>query len=221
MDLLLSEQLLLIALTGPGRPATAGQPAIRVGVAGGVVMELLLRGLVTHERGLVAVAPATGRTGDGAIDRAVDQIRASKLPRELKYWIRALATPALTATLLNRMAADSVIRSERVRVLWLFRATRYREVNSRVRAELVAGLERAIFGGTDLDPRTRALVTLVAACRLLDQVVPRERLRDGRRLAKAIAASDTGGQAVSAVIRAVEAEMTAVMTAATTAATTS
>jgi hypothetical protein len=214
---LLSEELLLVAfMPEKGRASAHPGGALDFGLAGGVVMDLVLREAVRLEgKKLVAADPRP--QGDDVLDNAVVRIRSSQRPRDPKHWVVQLGRARLKDQLLHRLVGRAVLGEREERVLGLFRTTRHELLDPAPRAALLERVERALLGEGDLDARLASLVSLVSACGLVDRLVAVDRRRDARQRARAIAAGDVGGQAVSSAIRAAQdATTAAVMAAAAT-----
>lgn len=218
MELLLSEELLLAAFVPEkGRASAHSGGALDFGLAGGVVMELVLREAVQLDgKKLVAVDHRPQR--DDVLDSALVRIRSSHRPRDPRHWVAQLGRAHLKDQLLQRLIARGVLGAQEQRVLGLFRTTRYDLLDPAPRAEVLGRLERALLGEIELDARLTSLVALVSACGLVDRIVTGDRRREARARASAIASGDIGGEAVSSAIRAAQGATTAAITAAVMAA---
>ncbi len=220
MELLVSEELLLVAFVPEkGRASAHPSGALDFGLAGGVVMELVLREAVRLE-GKKLVASDHRPQGDDVLDSALLRIRSSHRPRDPKHWVVQLGRAHLKHQLLHRLVERGTLGAQEQRVLGLFRTTRHELLDAAPRAEVLGRVERALLGEGDLDARTASLVALVSACGLVDRVVAGDRRREARQRATAIATGDVGGRAVSSAIRAAQDATTAAITAAVLAAST-
>lgn len=217
----LPEELVLVAVDAERRRACpAGRDTLSYGLAGAVVTELLLQGAVhVTERGLLTVA---GRpTGDELLDDVLLGIRASRRPRPVTSWVRALAgrSANLHRRLGRRLVRAGVLREERRRVLGVLPVPRHAVADEAVLAGLRRRLRAGLLGHGALDSRTASLIGLVGACGLVDGLVARDERRTARRRAATIGGEDPASAAVSAAIRDARAAVAAGVAAAAVAST--
>jgi hypothetical protein len=221
MNTTLAEELLLLALD-PEQP-TATTPAGTIlahGLAGGLVLELLLRQAVAvsgHGRLMVTDQPAA----DELLDDVLVRIRASRRPHDVTGWVRVLARrpTSLRRRLARRLLHAGVLREDVHRVLGMVPVRRYAVADAAALERLRARLRAALLGDSALDPRTASLIALAGACGLVDGLVDRSKRRDARRRAAAISDRALAGGAVAAAIRQAQADVIAGVTAAIVAST--
>ena len=222
MNATLADELLLVALHRQGRaPAAATRAALAHGLAGGLVLELLLRGAV-EVSGRVLLARPGRVTGDELLDDALARLRASRRPHSVDRWIRVLARrpSSLQSCLAGRLVQAGVLREEVRRVLGVLPVRRHAVADQAAVAGLRARLRAALLGDGVLEPRTASLVVLVGACGLVDVLVARPERRGARGRAAQLAEHDPAAAAVTAAIRRAQAGVAAGVTAAVTTSTT-
>lgn len=219
VDLLLAERFLLISLN-PRTGKTDAYPALalRLALAGALVMDLLFRGVAELQGD--RVVPVRPAAGDPLLDQTLGRIAVSRRPRTLKHWVRAIGDPR--RQLLARLVERGVLAERRHRVMGLFPTTRHVLVVPAALEETVAPLRAVLTGQPwNATPAMLALVSLVSVTGLVGRIVPSPYLKDARRRAKAIARGDLGGQAVSDAVRQSQAAVNASVMAAISAGTTS
>jgi Golgi phosphoprotein 3 (GPP34) len=228
MEMLIAEDLLLLlmddekgrlAATSQARPLFGGALLIELALAGTAEMEEK-RGY-WHVPKVSASSPATpGLTQpDPLLARAWATI--AEKPRSAQDLVQRLGK-GVREELQDRLVAKGILERRERRVLGLFPAATWpaldlaheREVRDRLHAVLVQGLTP--------DPRTAALVALLAAVDQAHRVVPPGDLKASELKRRAKAVSE-GAWAAKAVRDAVAATQTAITTAviASTAASTS
>lgn len=216
MDNRLADDFLLLALDDRGANLV-GDPGLDYGLAGAVLLDLMLAGRLDLAGDRVVVADATP-VGDPVADAALERVAAAREPRKPDAWIQPLSD-GLRGRLLERQVEAGVLRVEQDRVLWVFPRTRYASatgaepaVESAVRRELTA----AIDGTGAVPARTAALLGLVQAVGLAGRLFPD---RDSKALKARLGEIAAGNWAAEAVqqsiarIQAVIASMAAVSAA--------
>jgi hypothetical protein len=203
MEANLAERLLLLAYKDDGTPE-GDADAVDYGLAGAVLMDLMLAGRVDLAESRVVVTDAAP-TGDPVLDEVLTKIAAAAKPAPPQDWVQELTL--LRERLLGRLVERGVLRRERDKVLLVFPRTRYPASTGgepAVETETRRELQSAVDGAGPVDPRTAALCALVRAAGL-DGVVfpgrPSEQLRE--RLA-AIASTAWPDRAVGQALKELE-----------------
>jgi hypothetical protein len=198
----LAEELLLVALDPERRaPAATTRAGLAHGLAGGLLLDLLLRG-AGEVPGRVLLARPGRVTGDELLDGVLARVCASR-PHSVEGWIRILARPAgsLRMRLVHRLVQARVLREETSRVLGVVPVRRYAVDDQAALKELRTRLRSALLGDGALDPRTASLVALVDACGLVDGLVAAPQRRGARRRAAQLTDRDPAAASVTAAIR--------------------
>jgi hypothetical protein len=218
----LADDFLLLALDDRGSN-TVGDPTLDYGLAGAVLLDLMLTGRLDLTDGRVVVRDLTP-VGDPVADAALTKIAAETKPRKPGAWIQPL-TGGLRAQLLERQVQAGVLRKEDDRVLWVFPRTRYASATgaepaaeTAVRQELTA----AVDGTGAVPERVAALLGLVQAVGMAGKLFPgrdkkalKARLQEigeGNWVAEAVRQSITQVQAAIASMAAVSAATMVVTT---------
>lgn len=199
----LADELFLLAhRPDTGKGVTDGT-ALTVGVAGALVAELAVTERIELDAKRVTVinhAPV----GDPELDGLLARIAGEPRPRKPDWWITKLNKRDLPRRVATRLAAHGVIRDEEHRVLGLFPAHRYPELDPRLRQEIIGRL-RAAFGGERPSARTAALVALLNACGMDRKVFPDMDRRMLKHRAKEISEAEWAGEATRKVIQGIRA----------------
>lgn len=218
METSLPEELLLIAYSDEGA-MVASTEAVDCGLAGAVLMELMLADRLTLGKQVVTVTSGYP-AGDPLLDDALARIRAASRPRPPREWVKQLRD-GLRERVLERLVARGVLRRERDRVLWIFPRTRYPSATGAepaVETDARHRLRAMLDGSGPVDPRTAALGALVRAAGLDQEVFPELSGRERERRLAAAVATGWPDRAVQRAIKDLQDEVATMV--ATTAVTT-
>jgi hypothetical protein len=199
MEANLAERLLLLAYKDDGTP-DGDTEAVDYGLAGAVLMDLMLAGRLGLAGGQVVVTDATP-TGDPVLDEVLATIGAAKSAEPPQEWVERLTR--LRDRLLDRLVERGVLRRERDRMLWVIPYTRYPSSTGAepdVETWTRHHLRSAVDGSGPVDTRTAALCALVRAAGLESLVFPD---RPGEQLA-AVASSAWPDRAVREALKELE-----------------
>ena len=220
----LADDLLLVLLDADtGRPKVE-RTMFDYALSGAVLLHLALDHRVDIPPGpsrrarVVVLDP--GSTGDDVLDDALHRIETT--PARADKLVPALSK-GLRARLLGRAERQHLVHHEEDRVLRLFRRDRWPAGDARTRSRLVARLSDVLLRGTTSDPRTSALIALLAAIDAAHVVVDARGRADRaavRRRAREIGAGAWAADAVRKAVEAVQAAVAASTTGAVVAATT-
>jgi golgi phosphoprotein 3 len=225
--LTLAEELLLLGLRDEqGTVASSASVSLRYGVTGALFADLISLGrLGLDDRGRIGVLDVSP-TGDDLFDDVLAQVAERKKPRALKDWVLGLGQSQLKVLdrLERRLVDRGILREEEGRILWVFPTHRFPELDHMPELLVRERLRAVVLGGEQPDARTSALLALVRATRLIDEVFAKEERNTAKARLEALARSEASGAAVSDAVKAFEAAtMAAVMAsvAASSAATSS
>jgi hypothetical protein len=217
MDLILAEQLLLIALDdAKGRDTTDwGSDA---GLAAALLLDLARLGLVEVDADgrIAAVDGAT--PGREALVDAYSAIRDSSRRRDAKGWVGRLPrelTP-LRERIARGLVARGVLSEEHTTRLGILPTTRFPERDPEPERRLRERLHEVLVDGRDPAEEEALLIGLLEPLGLVDSLVPRDRRRAARRRAKAVAEEGVAGSAVRDSVQAVQAAVIAATVTTTT-----
>ncbi len=175
------------------------------GVAGGILLDLVLAGRVAVRDGRLEVADRTP-TGvpllDGRLERITDWTGGGSR-KKASDWLAKDQAKSVRAAV-ESLCGRGLVTEERIRVLGLFPVRRYPEADGSVEREVRERLESVVVGGADPDERTAGLVSVLHAAGLHRQAfpgLPRKRVEP--RMA-GIAGGNWAGDSVRRAIRDVQ-----------------
>jgi hypothetical protein len=218
-DLLLSEELLLLALDaekGRDRTSWGADP----GLAGALLLDLAEGGRLRADDERLVVAPGP-MPGPQLLRDALAVLEEDGRPRKPKHWIDGL--PRRLKPFKQRVAARllerGVLRRDESKVLGLFPRTRYAELDAGPERALRDRLVGILVEGAEPDRRSALLLGLVRPAGLIGELVPREQRKAATRRAEEVAESGLVGTAVDRAVRDVQASILTASTAAIVAST--
>jgi uncharacterized membrane protein YgcG len=180
MQASLPEELLLLALHDEkGSVIPAAASVLNGALVGAVMMELGLQGRLREDVDGTLLADPTP-TGDEILDEALQRISDADRPRMPSYWVGRLARriPRLKDRLLEGLVARGVLERRERRILWVFPSRSFPLADAAAEQQARDRIRAVILEDRAPDARTAALIGLVRACNLVDEVfAPHERTR--------------------------------------------
>ena len=225
METLVAEDLLLLLLDD-ARGTLAASSSAQSLFGGALLVELALAGLVEVEdrpsrwtsAKVRPVADAT-RPGDPLLAEALATVGGK--PRSAQDLVNRIGK-GVREQLQERLVHRGVLERREGRILGLFPHTTWPAVDVGHEREVRQRLQQVLVTGIDPDPRTAALVGLLAAVDQAHRQVDRRPLSAAqvKKRAKAVAEGAWAADAVRDAVRAAQAATTAAVVAATSVATT-
>ena len=171
-------------------------------LGGALLLELDLLGHVHIDDG--RVHPTEDATGQGHLDRMLDELRGSRRPRKVKAWVQRVGHRSWPRrVVLDRLVERGILRRDRRKFLGIVPYTRYpvidREVTDRLRQHVADTLLQPEPVTVTRDAMLGALLA-PAGGRLLRRLVPTDRRRDALRRAKELSKGEGVSQEVAAAI---------------------
>ncbi|MCG8604912.1 GPP34 family phosphoprotein [bacterium] len=216
----LAEQLMLLALHDEkGSVLTS---AMHLGLAGAIVLDLLFKKKVELQGGRIEILDDRP-TGDSSLDHTLELIRQSKRARSPKYWVSKIPNKVrdLDVRVADQLVRKEIVRREGRRILWVFNIDRYPTANAAPESEIRHRIRNVVLHDHAAEDEEIALISLMKACGLVNEVFARPERRAARRKIKEVTEGEAVGQAVSAVVTEMTVAITTAVTAATVAATAS
>jgi hypothetical protein len=201
----LAEDLFLLVChdaTGKARIPTA---YLDLGLGGGLLLDLVLRGRVTLVDDHVVVVERA-LVGDPLLDAALDTVTGNSKPHEPEYWVRHLAR-GTRAAVQSRLVAAGVLMVDEHKVLGVIPVHHAHQVDGRISHELVSRLHAAVVLGRPASRETAAVVSLALAVGLSQHLFPRSDRRAIRHRMEEIADGEWVGAAVKHAIDAIDASL--------------
>ena len=204
--LTLPEEVVLLVLDEEsGALLPIPQRTLDSALAGGALMELALQDRIDSDlESLWVVDPSP--VGEPYLDDLLRQLSESKGKHDSEMWIQRLSedSGSIQEAALRRLVERGVLREEEKRFLWVFESRRYPMIDGKEEREVKLRIMGVLFSEEIPDPRDVALISLVDACRLFEELLgPRELERVRDRIA-VIRKLDLIGQAMQAKIREIE-----------------
>ena len=168
-------------------------------------MELALQDRVDSDPNSLWVVDPTP-IGESYLDQLLRQLADSEGKSNSETWIQRLSedSGSIQEAALQRLVERGVLREEEKRFLWVFESRRYPMIDGKEEREVKLRIMGVLFSEEIPDPRDVALISLVDACRLFEELLgPRELERVRDRIA-VIRKLDLIGQAMQAKIREIE-----------------
>jgi hypothetical protein len=163
----LHQELYLLAHDEEGRPVIH-MPALRLGLAGAVLLDLVLTARLDLVGGQLVVHDRTA-IGDGVVDTVVPALLADRhrQDRQLRTWLKRLAEDADERTRASLVAAGVLARTSR-RGLGIVPRTTYEPTSHAPTVIARSGPRYAVHGHQYPDTQCAALCGLLAVLRLHD-----------------------------------------------------
>ena len=221
MQLTLAQQLLLLALKDEkGSVIMSSSMALPYGLVWAITMELFMKKRLAFNEKKVVVLDASP-TEDPLQDEALAIIKDFGKQKDAKYWVQKLASKIKKSQ--DRIAAQlveqGILRKEEHEFLWLIPYKRYPTQNAEPEKDIRYKVRGVISGRYQLDDRSAALLSLIKACELTNEVFDKFERKEAKRLVKEIAKDDRIGQAVTGVVNEVNAAVMAAVMASVAAST--
>jgi Golgi phosphoprotein 3 len=218
----LSEELLLLALRDKkGTLVSSASTALKFGLAGAVLMELTLQRRLSIAEDKFTVSDPTP-TGDDILDEALAKIKASQKSRKAKHWVSKLAgIKKMKERLLDRLVNEGILRREEHRILRVISTKRYPTAYSGPEMKLRGRIRSVVLDGKTPDERTVIIISLLSACKLVNEVFVKEERKEANKRIKEICKGEAVGKAVSDTVAAVHAAVFVAIIASSAASTAS
>jgi hypothetical protein len=166
----LPDELLLLGIDDTaGRPLVLGR-ALDLGVAGAVLVELVLAGRLAVQPDQVTLLDPDP-VGDAVAEAALDRIRRADEPLDPKHWVRELAK-GVREQVLDRLVAEGVVEREESWLLGVFHRTRYPLLNPAPETAAQLRLDATVRHGQLPGRHTVALAALLDAVDLGPTLYP-------------------------------------------------
>lgn len=223
--MLIAEELLLLILDDQTGKLSVDGTNVDLGLAGGVLVELVVLGKVdiaaeneSVKKGRLVVRDALP-TGDSVLDAGLAHVaeRVGKRPQSVLGPIKK----QLRNTLLERLVAAGEVRSEHGKILGIFPTLRFPAAATGHESASRARLGDVLIRGLEPDPRTGALIGLLHSIDAVTKTVPTDDRKALKRRAKAIAEGQWAPEAVRKAIQAIQSATTAAVIATMSATVTS
>lgn len=217
----LAEELMLLALRDDkGSVLFSASTALPYGLSGAVLLDLLFQEKITIKEN--KVKSTTSKLPDEEIlKETLTLIRNSTKERKLQYWVQHIHSKIkkLDKRVTNGLVEKGILKHEEAKVLWVFSVDRYPTLDAVPELEIRRKIKNVVLNRHEPAEREIALISLVKACELVNEVFEKGERKQAKKRIKEIIEDEAVGKAVSQVVQEIT---TAVMTViiASTAATT-
>ena len=188
-------------------------------VAGAIISELLLLGYIeisSDKKQLVEVVKDT-LTGNLVLDEALERISKKRKLNNLKYWMTTLpGIKNLKNKVAQSLCEKGILDEVEVKVLWIFNAIRFPELDSSFEDSLIRRLEKAIFSDTaEVDVKTATLIALLKKSSILNIPFDAKKIKERKTRIESIADGELVSDVAAEVIQTIQAVIfiTAIMPA--------
>ena len=200
-QLTLADEIVVLMLRDDtGEIRTECTKIANIAIAGGVLMELSLRGRIdTDLRSLFIVDRSP--VDDDLLNPALQEIAAETERRSSAWWIERFGRRSvdLLNKVLERLTRAGILRMENRRYFWVFSRRAYPQNTGREEREAKARLVSMIYGNDVPAPRDTLLLGLAESSGVLSSMLsPEEMQKAANRIAE-IAALEELGRSVRAV----------------------
>ena len=213
----MAEEFLLLCFDDQTGKKIISSDKIEPGLGGALLLELALKERIGvtaesagwRQRRRLTITDTTP-TDDPELDSALAKLQKLE-GKKIKTLISKMSgkriTKGLQRRLLERLAADGVLRLEHGKVLGIFPATTWPTSDTSPEEGVRERLHTALIAGSTPTERTVALIGLLEATGLLTKVIPSEDKKSLRRRAKELTERDWAARAVKQAIEEYEAVM--------------
>ncbi|WP_181436370.1 GPP34 family phosphoprotein [Curtobacterium sp. MCBD17_008] len=189
-------QAYALLLLRPDGKLTDAEQTFDPGVAGAVLGDLALRGLVQFD-GRKVIPVKSAPVGDPVIDGMKERIDASSSPRRPATWVSRYANATVGRAVLTGLVGRGVVARQEHRVLGIFPSVRWPERDGGPAKLLRVELSDVLHDGVAPSPFAAALIGLLSATNSLRGqfgAVDRQRV-------KALTTGDWVADAVKSVVQ--------------------
>lgn len=209
MELTLAEELLLLGLDDQtGEVILSVSTALPFGLAGALLLDLFNSNRIEIRDDKVFVIDSTP-TGNNLLDEALNMLSKSDKPEKVSYWIKHLNSSIddMFEKIIKELVSKGILKRQEKKILWIIPVERFPtndpipEVLSRI------GIRRIVLENEEPDNRTLALLSLIKASNLIDELF----LKDERRQAANIIDDYIKNEKIGKVVSDINNEVTAII----------
>jgi len=199
--LTLYEELMLLALDEKkGSVKSATTTALPYGLSAAVLLELLHhRKIKCDMNKIVLIENKT--TGDNILDDALKIMASTDKIKSIKFWVEKLSggIKKLKPGILDKLVANGILKKEEHKFIFI-PYKRYPEHNPFPEQDLRYKIQQILIHDQKTDERLLSLISLVNACELLNEIVPKKDRKMARKQIKELVNHEPFGKAVSEIV---------------------
>ena len=196
---------------------------INYGIIGAALLEMSLDGQIKIEENKLILIK-NGESDNPIISEILIEIRNSKKPRKIKYWVTKLAQKSrkFKWAILADLEKNKLLRIEDRKFLGIIPYKKSYLIESNTRNELIIQLKKDALFGRDLSNDTILMLALIEACKMHKILTSdKDELKKLKQELKEIIKESPIAETVDQTIQQVQAAIIAAIVASTVAASTS
>jgi hypothetical protein len=205
--LILAEELFILALDAekgniPGSLASQ----LQYGLSGALLADLALMGKIgLDEKKKLELLDWT-LCGDDLLDRTLTKIVSSDRLRKMTHWVKLFSgnSKKTYKELGERLVEKGILQKESRKYLWVIPSDAFPEKDASAKYLIKNNLRAVVFTGKVPDPYVLALLGLVKACNMLDNVFTKDELKMANKLVEQKIQDETIGREVAVTIQEIE-----------------
>ena len=208
-----TEEILLLMLDDDGLFLPIRGGAVEHVMVGAVLMDLAFANRIDTDPERLEVIDSTP-TGNPLLDGALERIANSGETLNTKGWVELLArehAAEIRQHALDGLIELGILEAKDEKFLWVFHSRRYPTVDGRTERAVKLRMEDVLLSDDMPDPRDIALVCLVDACDILDDLFSEREMERVRPRVEQLRMMDLIGREVGTVIAEIEESITMAM----------
>ena len=208
-----TEEILLLMLDDDGLFLPIRGGAVEHVMVGAVLMDLAFANRIDTDPERLEVIDSTP-TGNPLLDGALERIANSGETLNTKGWVELLArehAAEVRQHALDGLIELGILEAKDEKFLWVFHSRRYPTVDGRTERAVKLRMEDVLLSDDMPDPRDVALVCLVDACDILDDLFSEREMERVRSRVEQLRMMDLIGREVGTVIAEIEESITMAM----------
>ena len=208
-----TEEILLLMLDDDGLFLPIRGGAVEHILVGAVLMDLAFANRIDTDPEKLQVLDSTP-TGNPLLDGALERIANAGETMNTKAWVEVLARERaadIRQRAMDKLIERGILEAKDEKFLWVFHSRRYPTIDGRVQRGVKLRMEDVLLSDDMPDPRDVALVCLVDACDILDDIFSEREMERVRPRVEQLRVMDLIGREVGSVIAEIEESITMAM----------
>ena len=208
-----TEEIMLLMLDDDGLFLPIRGGAVEHVLVGAVLMDLAFANRIDTDPEKLLVIDATP-TGDSLLDVPLERLANSGETMNTKGWVEVLAreqAAEIRQQAMNGLIGAGILEAKDEKFLWVFRSRRYPTIDGRAEREVKLRMEDVLLSDDMPDPRDVALICLVDACDILNDIFSEREMERVRPRIEQLRMMDLIGREVGSVIADIEESITMAM----------
>ena len=208
-----TEEIMLLMLDDDGLFLPIRGGAVEHVLVGAVLMDLAFANRIDTDPEKLLVIDSTP-TGDSLLDVPLERLANSGDTMNTKGWVEVLAreqAAEIRQQAMNGLISAGILEAKDEKFLWVFRSRRYPTIDGRAEREVKLRMEDVLLSDDMPDPRDVALICLVDACDILNDIFSEREMERVRPRIEQLRMMDLIGREVGSVIADIEESITMAM----------